>query len=347
MVPHDHGTARVQYHEGLGPVQTVTLRTFPSPELENRWREFLLSADFPTHYIAPEFFGEPFFRDGEKFAILALENDRVMAVLTGVYSGKRIQCGVHGRSQLAVDPSARPQVIFELFSALRREGRKAELITVVAWAKSEEIRSVGFSEKKFDEVVVLDLQVGAQALFKHFNKGRKSDIAYAVRNGVQVRQATSQREFDEYYDIYVQWCTRKELEIQSRETMRAALQLRNNRRLFIALHQGKMIAGSVIRYVPGGIAEYSANSSIEEALALKPNALLVWEGIQWACAEGLRQFSMGAAHPFLRHFGGAVLPLYRYRLDQTLIKRHDALEWAGAKAREVVAAVKEKRTAKS
>ncbi|HEX6879530.1 MAG TPA: GNAT family N-acetyltransferase, partial [Terriglobales bacterium] len=160
------------------------------------------------------------------------------------------------------------------------------------------------------------------------NKGRKSDITFAMRKGVVIREATTQEEFDEYYRIYVQWSQRKGLEIQSLETMRTALALRSNRRLFLALHEEKVVAGSIMRYVPGGIAEYSANSSIDEALALKPNALLVWSGIQWACAEGLRKFSMGAAHPFLRHFGGTVVPLYRYRRDQTVLRRYDVSEWA-------------------
>ncbi|HEX6879418.1 MAG TPA: hypothetical protein VF135_03565, partial [Terriglobales bacterium] len=121
--------------------------SFPGPEWELRWRDFLKRADYPTHYVAPEFFVEPFLTGKKPFALLATCGDRIMGVLTGTHDGSGIRCGVNGRPQIAVDPEAEPGVITALFEALKTEGRNAELITAVSWSTYEQIRSAGFTER--------------------------------------------------------------------------------------------------------------------------------------------------------------------------------------------------------
>jgi hypothetical protein len=32
---------------------------------------------------------------------------------------------------------------------------------------------------------------------------------------------------------------------------------------------------------------------------------------------------MGGAHPFLRKWGGTIVPIYRYRLDRSFLHHHD------------------------
>jgi hypothetical protein len=59
---------------------------------------------------------------------------------------------------------------------------------------------------------------------------------------------------------------------------------------------------------------------------LKPNDLLQWKGIEWASTQGLRRHSLGGAHPFLTRFGGTVIPVIRYRIDRTLLRKHDLRE---------------------
>jgi hypothetical protein len=323
-------------------MKTVTLHSFPDANTERAWRAFLLSADFPTHYVAPEFFHEPFFVGKRQFAILVIDEGTVAAVLTGMHEGDRVVCGVGGRPQVALAPNAGPQVLATLLSGLRQESSRSSLVSVFSWSRLPAFADDGFSEREIDAIVMLDLAVGPEALFKNFNKGRRSDINFAARKGVEVRQAESEEDFLAYYRIYAGWCARKQIECQPIDTMRAALSLRSNRCLFMAFHENVAIAGSVIRFVPSGIAEYSANNSLEEALPLRPNSLLNWVAIQWACKEGFRGYSMGGSHPFLRHFGGDVLPVYRYRLDLSLFHRHERREWLEAKARRLARTVRDR-----
>ncbi|MGH9470145.1 MAG: GNAT family N-acetyltransferase, partial [Terriglobia bacterium] len=108
-----------------------------------------------------------------------------------------------------------------------------------------------------------------------------------------------------------------------------------NRLLYLARQEGKIIAGTIIRWHPGGMVEYGRNNSLPEYLNLKPNDLLLWKAIEWACAEGVSVFSLGGAGNFHREFGGKLVPIYRYRLDRTFLRRYDrqeALAAAGSRA---------------
>ena len=117
------------------------------------------------------------------------------------------------------------------------------------------------------------------------------------------------------------------------DALQEAYKLKDNRRLFLAYYSGKIVAGSVVRFVPGGLLEYAANNSLEEFLYVKPNDLLQWRIIEWASAEGFQSYSLGGAHLFVRTFGGTIVPTYRYQLDLTFFRKHMLKEAVGAAVR--------------
>jgi hypothetical protein len=149
-----------------------------------------------------------------------------------------------------------------------------------------------------------------------------------MKTGVEVFQATSREDVLAYYQIRLDWNRRKNLEYQepSWDKFEQRYRLQNNIRLFLARYEGKIIAGNTVRFFPGGLVEAANNASLDEFLRLRPNDLLMWRIIEWACAEGFPRFSLGAAHSFLRKFGGSVSPIHRYRLDRTWMRRHDLRE---------------------
>jgi hypothetical protein len=73
----------------------------PEGLIEALWRACLADADFPTHYIAPEYFLEPGFRNKGPFAILSLSGKEVTAVLTGLkqrFGESRVDLMAYGRT---------------------------------------------------------------------------------------------------------------------------------------------------------------------------------------------------------------------------------------------------------
>jgi CelD/BcsL family acetyltransferase involved in cellulose biosynthesis len=118
------------------------------------------------------------------------------------------------------------------------------------------------------------------------------------------------------------WSEQKGLPCESLDVFQQLFRLRNNRRLLVAFHEGKVVAGSVLRFLQGSLVEYAANSSWPEARRLRPNDLLQWKAIEWACRQGFRYYSLGGSDHFHKKFGGTVVPTYRYRLDRTWLRRH-------------------------
>jgi hypothetical protein len=154
-----------------------------------------------------------------------------------------------------------------------------------------------------------------------------------MRRGIEVSDQFSDADLESYYAIYVNWCQTKQQPSHPYDVFRETVRLRANRRLFLAKYNGVVIAGATVRFSPGGVMEYAANSSLKEHQPLRPNDLLHWRMIEWACAEGLRTYSLGGAHLFLRRFGGTLVNTYQYRLDLTFGKRIEMRERLLAAAR--------------
>jgi hypothetical protein len=309
------------------------IHDFPDCGTEAAWRELLSRLDLPSHYEAPEYFLEPFWAGKKPFAILALEGDSMTAVLTGMHRGEDVVCGLPARPQIAVAAAMdRGAALEALVDGLFHEAGRAKTLTVYTWQGFEmsPFAARGFRRRQLVGNVVLDLTFGADALFQQFAKDRRRNIRFAEKHGVTVRMATNREDFLLAYDVYLAWVDTKAEEAKGErrtfENWEAAQKLTRNRCLFLAELAGKVIAINTFRFYPGGLFESAANFSLDEFLHLKPNDLLQWKGIEWACSQKLRRHSLGGAHPFLTRFGGTTVPVIRYRLDRTLLRKHDVRE---------------------
>ena len=152
--------------------------------------------------------------------------------------------------------------------------------------------------------------------FEKFSQTRRSETRKAIKQGlVEIKEIETASELAELYKISCDWNARKGNANDSFARMQAAAVQRENRRIFIAKAKGKVIAGSFYRFAPGCVVEYAANFSIPAYHKLRPNDLIGWHAIQWACENGFSHFSMGGSHLFLRRFGGEVITTYRYKQD--------------------------------
>ncbi len=310
--------------------RSVVLHEFPEPALELAWREMLTRVALPSHYTSPEYFREPYFEGRRPFAILVLRSDRVVAVVTGFHEGGNVKCGLPTRPQVqVVEEEMSPAAWVELRDALKKEASKAQLISVFSWEwmPLAGLEPFGYRRKKLTGIPVLDLTLGAETLLKQCDKKRRNSIRYAIKNAVEVTEATTDEDLRAFHEIYEGWCRAKETHCYPYAVEeRAFRDTKGNRKLFLARHSGKVIAGSVFRFFPGGMVDYSRNGSLPEFQQLKPNDILAWRAVEWACDNGFQRMSMGGSHRFLREFGGAEVPVLRYRLDRTLLRRHDRRE---------------------
>jgi hypothetical protein len=318
----------------------TTVHQFPDAALEKRWRELLTNADYAAHYVSPEYFNDPFLRNKNPFAIIALDGDRPVGVLTGIREGHELICGLMSRPQICfaedvdVDLAAK-----SLAQGLVEEAKDASLLTLFTWSRVDAFQQTGYKLKDEEGVVMLDLTLGADTLFKGFAPTRRTDIRNAIKRGVEVVIANTREEFKDYYDIYLGWSERKNVETSSFEVMEEALEARDNRLLFLARFENKTVAGTIIRHYPGAMIEYAANTSLPESLKLRPNDLLQWRVVEWACANNYKRYSLGGAHLFSRRMGGIIAPVFRYRLDRTWLRQHEVKEALKNSGRKVFTAL--------
>ena len=307
--------------------------------VDARWRKFLTRSDFAAHYVSPEYFREPFVRDKRPFVVLAWQGEQVVAALSGIHEGEQLICGLMSRPQICFDKTVDVAAASEgLLGGLLAEAGSDKLITFYSWVPLESLSKHGYRCKQEEGVVMLDLTNGPDELFKGFANTRRTDIRNAIKHGLEVVIASRRDEFRAYYEIYADWCQRKKITPSSFEVVEEALRL-PNRRLFLARYDGKTIAATIIRFYPGAMIEYAANSSLVEYLKLRPNDLLQWRVVEWACGEGCKRYSLGGAHLFSRRMGGSIVPVYRYRADRTWLRSYEFREALGKAGRSIFRAL--------
>jgi hypothetical protein len=300
----------------------------PGGAIDFAWRSCLADSDLPTHYTTPEYFLEPALRDQRPFAILSIDGNEVSGVLTGVNGGAHVKSGVSVRPQVALSRRADPaHAMTNLTGGLLAEARGAKLVDLFVWSDMDALVNSRFRQRRHEGVVMLDLSHGSDFLFRKFSQTTRNEIRRAIKYGVSVDIATKHEDISSYYTVYLDWSRRKCLPFVGEDEFQSMFSLTQNRRLFLARHDGQIVAGAVLRFFYGGVAEYAANSSLERALQLHANHLLQWRAIEWACAEGMTRYSLGGAHFFLRKFGGEVVTTTRCRLDLSMFRGYTVRDW--------------------
>ena len=288
--------------EGLSRDGFTILHTYPSPALESKWLECLRHTTAPAHYAFPAFFLEPYFRGKNPFAVLAILGGEVIGVLTGLHEKGTVVSGLETRVHIAIDERRDPNdALGPLTQGVKQESKGAKLVQIYSWRQLPLTPFVqaGYRKREFMGNPILDLSLGAEALIANCGKSQRRNIRFSAKNGVEIIEGTTREEFDAFYSIYERWCSVKQLAQYSKEMEWEAFQTtQKNRCLFLARHEGRIIAGSFVRFYEGGLVECSRNSSRPEFQYLKPNDLLIGYTIEWACKRGFRLMSLGAHHKF-------------------------------------------------
>jgi Acetyltransferase (GNAT) domain len=313
------------------------LHGHPAGLIETVWRACLADSDLPTHYTAPEYFCEPILYGNNPFAVLSIVGEQVTAVMTGIHYSDRVQSGLSNRPQIVFSRHAdRPRAMSNLIAGLLQEAGSSKLIDVFLWSDMAGLVDARFYQRPYRGVVMLDLSLGPDVLFRQFSQTRRNHIRRAIKHGISVDFAKSRDDISAYYAVYVDWARRRYWPITREEVLQEDFfATRRNRQLLLARYKGEVIAGLVLRFFPGGVMEHAANHSLLRALHLRPNDLLHWRAIEWACAEGLTKYGLGGTDLFLRKFGGEVVPTTRHRLDLSLFRRYTIGDWMTNRVEEV------------
>ena len=160
-------------------------------------------------------------------------------------------------------------------------------------------------------VHTLTLAPNPEKLLATFSRSQvQRNIVRARREGVEVRRGVRREDLCEtFFSLHLQTRRRQGLPIQPRryfEHLWEEMIDPGHGWVQIALVDGRPAAAGV--FLSGGrTVTYKYGASASEFLYKRPNHLLFWEAIRWACQNGYQTFDFGrseADNPGLRAFKG-------------------------------------------
>jgi hypothetical protein len=184
-----------------------------------------------------------------------------------------------------------------------------------------------------DETQALDLRQGFDTIFSLWTKGHRSATKKAVRSGVVITRAESERDWQEYFHVYTDSLRRWGDAASSRYDWALFNEIRNrsseNIILWTARYSDRLIAGALCFYAPRHVA-YWHGAALEEFFALRPVNYLLYEVIKDACARSLWWFDFnpsgghqGVAR-FKKSFGALPLAaplIYQHSVKGAALRR--------------------------
>jgi CelD/BcsL family acetyltransferase involved in cellulose biosynthesis len=261
-------------------VSRLTLLPVDDP----RWSEFTRTCDDTTPFHTPawaSFLSECYgFR---AFAATIVERDVVVAGIPVVESGRRWIALPFTDRCAPLGDAAR------LAGALESErGRRAVEARAALPGAVQHAEALGH---------VLTLAGGERQVFAGFHKSQVlRNIRRAEREGVEVREATTEAELaDTYYALHVRTRRRLGAPVQRRRFFsllwRRVLEPGGGY-LLLAWHEDRPVAGAVFLAAAGTVV-YKFGASDERCWSVRPNHLLFRDAIARSCAEGRTVFDFG------------------------------------------------------
>jgi CelD/BcsL family acetyltransferase involved in cellulose biosynthesis len=172
---------------------------------------------------------------------------------------------------------------------------------------------------KPDHTRAIDLSVGFEAVVRQWNRGHRSAVNKAIRNGIEIRLANAERDWLEYHDVYEDSLRRWGDAASSRygrglfEILHRHADADDAIRLWLATHQGRIIAGAICLYGPA-MAVYWHGAALEQHFESRPVNLLLHHAIRDAAERGYAwfDFNPSGGHAGVEHFkagfGGQIKP---------------------------------------
>ncbi|HZU67701.1 MAG TPA: peptidoglycan bridge formation glycyltransferase FemA/FemB family protein [Ktedonobacteraceae bacterium] len=161
---------------------------------------------------------------------------------------------------------------------------------------------------------VLDIRPSAEELLANFKMTWRQNVRSAERKGVIIREATSDADFDAYYDLLKMTSERDAFFIHSKDYHKEIYRQfasKGDVVLYLAEHEGEAIAAKMlIRFGDWCWDMFGASSNNKRNL--KPTYLLQYRCIQWAKEKGCSYFDFRTI-PEVLEPGEEMWGVYEYK----------------------------------
>jgi CelD/BcsL family acetyltransferase involved in cellulose biosynthesis len=221
---------------------------------------------------------------------------------------------------LARDPAALAGLAGEVAAWRRRQGLPVEVRGDLALGGDWRPATVGTRH-------LLDLDAGAEALWSGLRSTYRRNVRTAGRAGLRVRFSRGRADLDVFYRLHLETRRRQGVPVQPRRFLAALWRHLVEPSLGMAAiaetQAGEPVAAAVLLgWNRTLVQKFQASDAAH--WQLRPNQLLIWAAIEWACQQGWHAFDFGrsdADHESLQHFkagwGAKEVPL-RYTVEGSM-----------------------------
>jgi CelD/BcsL family acetyltransferase involved in cellulose biosynthesis len=267
-------------------------------DLDTRWPEFVASSAAALPFHDPAWAGVLAECYGFRAFALALEEDGEIVAGLPMVETRGVMGGTRWVSlpftdvcpPLTATPAARDRLSGVLDEARERAG--VARIDVHAPLEGDGVESWVAAVTH-----TLDLRPDADAVFSTFHRSQvQRYVRKAAQGPLELRRAETESDVTEaFYGLHLETRRRQGTPVQPRRFFALLW-----RRVLepglgfatLAYAEGKPVAGAVF-LAANATVTYKFGASDPRYLGLRPNHLVFWDAIRWACAQGYRRFDFG------------------------------------------------------
>ena len=325
------------YHQRQ-EIKTASIRTI-DPITERGWDEFIKKQAYHTifHTSAWAQVLKDTYDYSSRYHIFENENHQISAAIPfynvqSKITGKRLVCLPF--SDYCWPLGDNDTTISSILNVIKKEidaGKQGfEYLEVRGWQTKQPEAALNLTNVDHYVRYMLELEPDYNALSQKFHHSVRRGIHQAEKRDVTIRLTNAEEDMERFYNLHLS--TRKKLGVfpQPRNFFKNIYHhiiLQNYGFIGIAEFEGKTIA-AVVFFVYGDTIYYKYNASDEKFLRKRPNHLIIWEAIKYACANNYKYFDLGRCAPeekglrvFKNHWGAKEinLPYYYYPNKKGLI----------------------------
>jgi len=234
--------------------------------------------------------------------LAAVRGGEVLGLVQGTYSryfGFGISLGVMRGPVVDLNAEGSVEVVGRLLRALDEAARERRIIegrvlVPESWGFDRVFRSFGYSLVGGLNEYVVDLEGGVERVWRSVSHNKRRNIRRGMREGVEVFESREREDLLKFYSMLRAAERRGGFSSYPLSWFEAVWSVYRPElsRVFLARWRGREVSG-VFTVVHGGTVYALAAGSFSEWWRVRPNDIMHWRVMEWACRNGYSRYYMG------------------------------------------------------